>query len=151
MQRALAAQSGQVASGDGAAGKAPQTVARGSAGNGGAKAGQVSGEVQITDALAKRVRAGDTLFVFARAPDGPRMPLAILRGTAGALPFAFTLDDSSAMAPQFRISGFKQVVVGARISATGDATPRSGDLMGQIGPVDVGSGKLVLMIDSVVP
>ena len=59
--------------------------------------------------------------------------------------------DSSAMAPQFRISGFKQVIVGARISPSGDAAPRSGDLMGQIGPVDVGAGKLVLMIDSVVP
>jgi cytochrome c-type biogenesis protein CcmH len=79
------------------------------------------------------------------------MPLAIIRHTASGLPFTFTLDDSSAMAPQLRISGFKQVIVGARISASGEATPRSGDLMGQIGPVDVGSGKLVLMIDSVVP
>jgi len=50
-----------------------------------------------------------------------------------------------------RLSGFPKVIVGARISASGDATPRSGDLTGQIGPVDLGSGKLVLMIDSVVP
>jgi cytochrome c-type biogenesis protein CcmH len=116
-----------------------------------AGAGQVSGEVQVTPVLAKRIRPGDTLFVFARAAEGPRMPLAIIRHTASGLPFTFTLDDSSAMAPQLRISGFKQVIVGARISASGEATPRSGDLMGQIGPVDVGSGKLVLMIDSVVP
>lgn len=79
------------------------------------------------------------------------MPLAILKRPAGDLPFSFTLDDSSAMGPQFRISGVQQVIVGARISSTGDATPRSGDLTGQIGPVNVGSGKLVLMIDSVVP
>ena len=111
----------------------------------------VSGEVQVTDVLAKRVRPTDTVFVFARAAEGPRMPLAILKRPAGDLPFAFTLDDSSAMGPQFRISGVKQVVIGARISASGDATPRSGDLSGQIGPVDVGSGKLMLMIDSVVP
>ncbi len=118
---------------------------------GNAGAAQVSGEVQVTPVLAKRIRPGDTLFVFARAIDGPRMPLAIVRAPAAGLPFTFTLDDSSAMAPQFRISGFKQVIVGARISPTGDATPRTGDLMGQIGPVDVGAGKLVLMIDSVVP
>ncbi len=111
----------------------------------------VSGEVQVTEVLAKRVRPTDTVFVFARAADGSRMPLAILKRPAGDLPFAFTLDDSSAMGPQFKISGVKQVVIAARISPNGDATPRSGDLTGQIGPVDVGSGKLVLMIDSVVP
>lgn len=117
----------------------------------GASAGQVSGQVRITDVLAKRVRPTDTVFVFARAADGPRMPLAIIRRPAGDLPFVFTLDDSSAMAPQFRLSGVKQVIVGARVSPTGDATPRTGDLTGEIGPVDVGSGKLVLTIDGVVP
>lgn len=112
---------------------------------------QVSGEVRITDLLAKRVRPTDTVFVFARAAEGSRMPLAIVKRPAGDLPFTFTLDDSSAMGPQFRISGAKQVVIGARISPTGDAMPRSGDLTGQVGPVDVGSGKLMLIIDGVVP
>jgi cytochrome c-type biogenesis protein CcmH len=158
--RAAAAQSGQTvaAAGSAATDKAQHQGAAASDGGskkaapaGVAGAGQVSGEVQVTPVLAKRIRPGDTLFVFARAAEGPRMPLAIIRHTASGLPFTFTLDDSSAMAPQLRISGFKQVIVGARISASGEATPRSGDLMGQIGPVDVGSGKLVLMIDSVVP
>jgi len=112
---------------------------------------QVSGEVRVSDVLAKRVRPTDTVFVFARAAEGSRMPLAIVKRSVGDLPFTFTLDDSSAMGPQFRISSAKQVVIGARISATGDATPRSGDLTGQIGPVDVGSGKLTLIIDGVVP
>lgn len=150
--RAAAAQSGQLA----AAGtdKALPQVGTGNK-NGkpasSASAGQVSGEVQVTDVLAKRVRPTDTVFVFARATEGSGMPLAIIKRPAGDLPFTFTLDDSSAMAPQFRLSGVRQVIVGARISPTGDATPRTGDLTGQIGPVDVGSGKLVLMIDGVVP
>jgi cytochrome c-type biogenesis protein CcmH len=155
--RAAAAQTGQLAAAPapGANTAQPQAAVSANlkkpapAGNAGAT--QVSGEVQVTPVLAKRIRPGDTLFVFARATEGPRMPLAIIRAPAAGLPFTFTLDDSSAMAPQFRISGFKQVIVGARISASGDAAPRSGDLMGQIGPVDVGAGKLVLMIDSVVP
>jgi cytochrome c-type biogenesis protein CcmH len=54
------------------------------------------------------------------------------------------------MSPQMKLS-FPSVIVGARISRTGDAMPRTGDLLGQVGPVDVGSGKLVLMIDGVVP
>lgn len=111
----------------------------------------VSGEVQVTDALARRVRPTDTVFVFAQALDGTRMPLAIVKRSAGELPFTFTLDDSSAMGPQARLSGQRQVLIGARVSRSGDAAPHSGDLTGQIGPVDVGSGKLVLMIDGVVP
>ena len=156
--RAAAAQSGQLAAAESpTTDKAQHQTAGAMQGNksslpaGNAGAAQVSGEVHVTPVRAKRIRPGDTLFVFARAVDGPRMPLAIIRQSASGLPLTFTLDDSSAMAPQFRISGFKQVIVGARISPSGDATPRSGDLMGQIGPVDVGAGKLVLMIDSVVP
>jgi len=150
--RAAAAQSGQLAAA--ATEKAvPQAAA--AIGNGklaaGASGGQVSGEVQVTAVLARRVRPTDTVFVFARGVDGSRMPLAIIRRPAGDLPFTFTLDDSSAMAPQFRLSGVQQVIVGARISPTGDATPQTGDLTGQIGPVAVGSGKLVLTIDGVVP
>ncbi|MCP5264239.1 MAG: c-type cytochrome biogenesis protein CcmI [Rhodoferax sp.] len=146
--RAAAAQSGQLAAGTD---KATPQQAPGNKPASNAHAAQVSGEVQVTDVLAKRVRPTDTVFVFARATEGPRMPLAIIKRPAGDLPFTFTLDDSSAMGPQFRISGVRQVIVGARISPTGEATPRTGDLTGQIGPVDVGSGKLVLMIDGVVP
>ena len=151
--RAAAAQIGQpVAGADQVQAKAGASAVAGAgkapaAGN----AAQISGEVQVTAVLAKRVRPTDTVFIFARATDGPRMPLAIVKRPAGELPFTFTLDDSSAMAPQLRLSGFPKVIVGARISASGDATPRSGDLAGQIGPVDLGSGKLILMIDSVVP
>lgn len=148
--RAAAAQGGQtaVAAASGAA-KAPAQEPPKAPVQ--AAAGQISGEVRVSDALAKRVRPTDTLFVFARATQGPRMPLAIVRRQAGDLPFAFTLDDSSAMAPQFRLSGFEQVLVGARISSSGEATPRSGDLMGEISPVATGSSKLVLVIDKVIP
>lgn len=155
--RAAAAQSGQpeaAAADNKPLAQAPVAALSGAGASAGKSAGttaQVSGEVQVTGVLAKRVRPTDTVFVFARAASGPRMPLAIIKRPAGDLPFAFTLDDSSAMAPQFRLSGFPQVIVGARISASGDATPRSGDLMGQLGPIDLGTGKLVLMIDSVVP
>ena len=84
----------------------------------------------------------DTLFVFARGPDGKGMPLAILRKKVKDLPLQFTLDDSLAMSPAAKISGAGSVVVSARISKTGDALPQAGDLSGQTGPVDVGTGSL---------
>ena len=110
----------------------------------------VSGSVEISPELAARVEAGDTLFVFARAAQGPRMPLAIVR-RAATLPYAFTLDDSMAMAPNMKLSGQSQVVIGARISRSGNATPQAGDLTGQSAVVSPGAQGLRIVIDQVQP
>jgi cytochrome c-type biogenesis protein CcmH len=88
------------------------------------------------------------VFIFARAAEGPRMPLAILRKRVGDLPVQFTLDDSMAMAPQMRISAFPRVVVGARVSKTATATPSPGDLQGQSPAVKVGATDIAVTIDS---
>lgn len=112
---------------------------------------EIEGGVTVADALKPRLAPGTTLFVFARAVDGPRMPLAIVRVPTGQFPFQFKLDDSSAMTPQFRLSGQSEVVLGARISRSGNATPQSGDLMGTLGPVKVGARDVKVVIDGVVP
>jgi cytochrome c-type biogenesis protein CcmH len=104
--------------------------------------------VSLDPALAARVQPGDTLFVFARAAEGPRMPLAIVRQPAGTAAVEVTLDDSSAMAPQFKLSGFPRVVVGARISRSGNATPQPGDLEGLSDPMD-SHGTARIMIDRI--
>ncbi|HEY5790728.1 MAG TPA: c-type cytochrome biogenesis protein CcmI, partial [Gammaproteobacteria bacterium] len=82
---------------------------------------------------------GDTLFVYARASNGPRVPLAIVRRQAGELPLTVVLDDSQAMAPNFRLSGFPEVNVGARVSKSGNALPQPGDLQGVASGVRLGS------------
>jgi cytochrome c-type biogenesis protein CcmH len=107
-------------------------------------------KVQLAPALAARVQPGDTLFVFARAAEGSRMPLAVARLPAGAGPLQVRLDDGSAMSPQTRLSSQSQVVVGARISRSGDATPQAGDLEGESAPV-AASGQVELLIDRVRP
>lgn len=111
----------------------------------------LEGEVVVSPALAARVQAGDTLFVFARAVNGPRMPLAIQRGPAGEGRWTFRLDDTMAMAPSLRLSGFGQVTLGARLSRSGQATPQPGDLVGEIGPVAPGAGGLRVTLDRVQP
>lgn len=126
-----------------AAAPAPQPAAAGKA--------TVSGEVVLAPELAARVAAGDTVYVFARAAQGPRMPLAILKQPVGSWPLRFTLDDSTAMTPQLKLSGQQQVVVGARISRSGNATPQTGDLLGDSGTVAVGAEGLRIVIDRVQP
>ena len=108
--------------------------------------------VRLDPKLADRLDPGATLFVFARAAEGPPMPLAIHRARAGELPLTVTLDDSTGMMPTMKLSMFPQVVVGARISARGDASAQSGDLQGLSMPLDSTRREpLELVIDRVVP
>jgi cytochrome c-type biogenesis protein CcmH len=116
-----------------------------------ANGGQVSGQVKVAPALAGKVAPGDTLFIYARAEKGPRMPLAILSLKAGELPARFSLDDSNAMAPGMNLSAFPAVMVTARISKSGNASPQSGDLEGSVGPVKPGTQNIQISIDRVIP
>ena len=79
------------------------------------------------------------------------MPLAIMRRQVKDLPFHFSLSDAQAMSPEMKLSNFSDVVVIARISKSGGATPQSGDLQGVRDAVKVGTAKLEIVIDSVVP
>ena len=109
---------------------------------------RVSGVVRLAPELAGKVAPGDTVFIFARAAEGPRMPLAILRKRGSDLPAEFTLDDSMAMAPQMKLSAFPRVVVGARVSKTANATASPGDLQGLSPPVKVGAKAVAVTIDT---
>ncbi len=111
----------------------------------------ISGTVSLAPALAAQLAASDTVFVFARAVQGSRMPLAILKFKASELPRAFTLDDSSAMSPDLKLSGAGQVMLVARVSRSGNAMPQAGDLIGELGPVKPGAPGLRLVINSVQP
>jgi cytochrome c-type biogenesis protein CcmH len=91
--------------------------------------------VSLDPSLLDRISPEHTVFVFARAVQGPPMPLAVQRLQVKDLPATVTLDDSQAMNPALRLSAFEQVQVGARISMSGQATPQPGDLFGESGPV----------------
>jgi cytochrome c-type biogenesis protein CcmH len=92
-------------------------------------------QVDIAPGLKQRLGASDVLFVFARAPEGSRMPLAIQRLSASDLPVTVTLDDSTSMMPQLKLSTLPEVVVGARVSKSGQAVPQPGDLEALSDPV----------------
>ncbi len=107
----------------------------------------VAGRVTLAPGLLGRVAPDDSVFIFARAVDGPRMPLAILKRRAAELPFDFRLDDSMAMTPQTRLSSARQVLVGARISKNGSATTQPGDLQGLSAAANVGTSDLRIEIN----
>lgn len=133
-----------------AAGGAPAPSAVAAAPDGAAAAGgRVHGKVSLSPALAAKTAPEDTVFVFARAAQGPRIPLALMRRQVKDLPFDFALDDSMAMVPEYSLSKYSPVIVGARISHSGDALAAAGDLQGFSKPVAVG-GAVSVVIDQVV-
>ena len=113
----------------------------------------ISVHISLDPKLQQQVAPSDTLFVFVRAATGPRMPLAIQRLTAGQLPLMVTLDDSMSMMPEMKLSKFPDIVIGARISKTGNATPGSGDLHTLTPPINQASIKdsVQLTINEIVP
>lgn len=88
--------------------------------------------IRVTVKLAKelqgKLQANDVLFVFAKALNGPPMPLAVVRQTAGSFPVVVDLNDQQSMMPELKLSKFSSVIVGARISKTGAPQGESGDL-----------------------
>lgn len=106
----------------------------------------LTGRVELDSAVAKSVSSGDTVFVFARAASGPKMPLAIQRITVKDLPFHFELTDAMAMAPGMSIASFPDLVVGARVSKSGNATPQTGDWESELVPVKAGATGVKLVI-----
>ena len=128
------------------AASAAAVLPAGSGASAATNAAAVSGRVSLAGALATQANPDDTVFILARAANGPRMPLAVLRKQVKDLPLNFTLDDSMAMAANARISDHAQVVVSARVSKSGDAMPGPGDLTGQSAPVTPGTRGIVIEI-----
>jgi cytochrome c-type biogenesis protein CcmH len=110
----------------------------------------VTGTVRLSPALISKASPDDTVFVFARPADGPRTPLAVVRKQVRDLPVTFALDDSMAMTPAARLSNYEQIIVGARVSKSGNPMPQPGDLEGISPPARIGSAGISVTIDSVV-
>jgi cytochrome c-type biogenesis protein CcmH len=106
--------------------------------------------VALSSTLKSKLAAGDILFVYARAEDGPPMPLAVARIDASKLPTTVTLTDAMSMMPTMKLSSVPKVFVGARISHSGQAIAQAGDLEGNAGVVAVDSkAPISIVIDKV--
>jgi cytochrome c-type biogenesis protein CcmH len=112
----------------------------------------VSGQISLSAALKAKVSPNDAVFVYATPANGDRMPLAIMKTTVSQLPLNFTLDDSTAMTPERKLSTAGEVLIKVRVSKSGNAMPQSGDLTGaSAGPVKVGAKGLKIEIKDQIP
>ncbi|WP_089726405.1 c-type cytochrome biogenesis protein CcmI [Candidatus Thiosymbion oneisti] len=107
-------------------------------------------EVSLAESLWPQANMNDSLFIYAKAAAGPPMPLAVHRGHVRDLPLTITLTDAMTVIPTMKLSEFDQVTIGARISKSGQATPQSGDLEGEVSMVKPGQiGIVKILIDRV--
>lgn len=105
--------------------------------------------VSLSPELAKKAAPDDVVFIFARAAQGPRMPLAIVRKQVKDLPATVVLDDTQGMSPGMNLSSVPEVVVVARVSRSGEAKAQAGDLEGMSAPVKVGTKAVAVSIANV--
>ncbi|MCL2920047.1 c-type cytochrome biogenesis protein CcmI [Shewanella litorisediminis] len=116
-----------------------------------AKAEQtVTVQISVSPELAANVSDSDMLFIFARATEGPKVPLAATKISAKALPATVTLDDSTNMGGDVKLSSAKQVEIIAVLSKHGSVKPQSGDLKGSLNEVAVGGESVNLVLDTLV-
>jgi hypothetical protein len=109
---------------------------------------QIVGDVQLSSAAAAIVEPTDTVFIFAKAMDGPAAPVAVLKRQAADLPLTFALNDSQSMMPGVKLSDFDEVVVTARITRGGEPTAALQGLEAKSDPVLVaGNRHLNLIIE----
>ena len=92
-------------------------------------------QVSLAPELIKSAAATDTVFVYAQALSGPKMPLAIVRKLVSDLPITVSLNDTMAMMPTMKLSNFSEVKLLARVSKSGNAMSQAGDLIGAINQV----------------
>ncbi len=108
----------------------------------------LQGEIDLDRRWQSQVPAGTTLFIYAKEAGAAGPPLAVVRSTTGKWPLPFRLDDSNAMMPTRKLSGSTRVIVEARISRSGNATPQTGDLRAVSAVIDPHrTGKLRLVIN----
>jgi len=84
--------------------------------------------VALDPALRERLPADTTVFVIARIPDGPPMPVAVEKHTLAELPLQVQLDDGDSPMPTAKLSALPEVEVIARLSRSGNAMRQDGDI-----------------------
>lgn len=117
--------------------------------------GEHGAEVRVTikldDALYGKVSGEETVFIYLKAMQGSGAPIAAVRYKVKDLPVSLALNDAYSIMPGRNLSSFKEVSVGARVSYSGDAAPRSGDLAGEINNVLIGEEPVTITIDQTLP
>ena len=107
--------------------------------------------ISLSENIRQLAAPGDSVFIYAKAMDGPPMPLAVKRLTVRDLPAEISLSNDDAMIPNMNLSSFAWVIVGARVSISGNPVAQPGDLFVESEGIDSSNPplKIDLSIDQI--
>jgi cytochrome c-type biogenesis protein CcmH len=108
----------------------------------------VEGEVRLHPRLTDEAQPDDVLYIIARG-SASRQIVAVRKEEHVRFPFAFRLSSGDTMMPGTPFAGPFDLT--ARLSRSGDATPRPGDLEGTLKNVAAGSRGISVIVDTVRP
>jgi|TARA_B110000977_G_scaffold175402_1_gene230120 cytochrome c-type biogenesis protein CcmH len=92
--------------------------------------------VSLADQFKTQVVSDNVVFIYAKAASGPPMPLAVKRLAVSDLPVMVELSDADAMMPSMMLSSFEDIIIGARVSKSGNPVAQPGDLYIETGTID---------------
>ncbi|MBT6349497.1 MAG: c-type cytochrome biogenesis protein CcmI [Proteobacteria bacterium] len=92
--------------------------------------------VSVDADLVSTITPEDTLFVYARVPNGPPMPVAVRKLKAQPLPREVVLSDQNLMLAGASIGSYPELEIGAHISRSGTVQKAPGDLLGLSEPFE---------------
>ncbi len=99
----------------------------------------ITGRLRLDEGVRDLVLPTESVFIFVRAVDGPPMPIAALKVEVKDLPFEFSIGDNESLQQSRKLSEFSSVLVGARVSKSGNAIEATGDLVGEVKRISLGS------------
>jgi cytochrome c-type biogenesis protein CcmH len=99
----------------------------------------ITGRLRLDEGVRDLVLPTESVFIFVRAVDGPPMPIAALKVEVKDLPFEFSIGDNESLQQSRKLSEFGSVLVGARVSKSGNAIEATGDLVGEVKRISLGS------------
>ena len=108
----------------------------------------VEGEVRLHPRLTDKGQPDDVLYIIARG-SANRQIVAVRKEEHVRFPFAFRLSSGDTMMPGTPFAGPFDLT--ARLSRSGDATPRPGDLEGTLKNVAAGSRGISVIVDTIRP
>ena len=106
---------------------------------------KTSSSITVAVSLADDIdfQPDQPVFVYARAWQGSKMPLAIAKLRASQLPLTIILDESMAMSPSMTLSSVEQLELVARLSLSGEPIPKTGDWQTNVGPITLAKNQEV--------
>ena len=92
----------------------------------------ITATVDISESLKSQLQGKEALlYIYTKETQGMPMPIAVIKKTIqlSDFPMNISMSDAQNLQPNRKLSEFKEVVIGARISFSGNAMAQKGDLL----------------------